>query len=271
MNIFEFDNYKKLVRDRLKTFPRRGHGQYLKIAKLLNIHTTMVTHIFKGNANLTIEQALKLSEYFVFSALETDYFVTLIHYERASNKESRSYFERHLGTLRARALNLSERLQAKKSLDERDQAVFYSAWYYSGIRLLCAIHDFRSAEAIAEIVRLPLPTVARAIEFLISTGLLREENGRFVVGETLTYINRDSPLVAKHHLNWRLRAIEQLDHIPDDDLVFTNSIAISKQDFRKIREEIVKLLELYKAIGDPSPSEQLCFLTIDWRKVRLDG
>jgi uncharacterized protein (TIGR02147 family) len=268
MNIFEYDNYKQLVRERLKTFPRKGHGQYLRIAKLLNIHTTMVTHIFKGDSNLSVEQALKLSEYFAFSPLENDYFVTLVHLERASNSQSRAYFGNQISLLKARALNLSERLQAKKALNESDQAIFYSAWYYSGIRLLCAVENFRSAEAIAESVRLPLPTVARALEFLLATGLLREENGRFVVGETLTYITRESPLAAKHHLNWRLRAIQQLDHIPEEDLVFTNVIALSKKDFLKIREEIVKLLETYKAIGDPSPSEQLSFLTVDWRKLR---
>jgi uncharacterized protein (TIGR02147 family) len=270
MNIFEFDNYKDLVRERIKTFPRRGHGQYLKIAKLLNIHTTMVTHIFKGDSNLSIEQALKISDYFAFSALEMDYFIALVQHERASNQQSRAYFAQQLSTLKSRALNLGERLKTKKTLTEHDQAIFYSAWYYSGIRLLCAIHEFRSAEAIADKIRLPLATVARAVEFLISTGLLREENGRFVVGETLTYIHRDSALVSKHHLNWRLRAIEQLDYIPEEDLVFTNSIAISEKDFLRIREEIVKLLETYKEIGDPSPSEQLCFLTIDWRKLRLD-
>jgi uncharacterized protein (TIGR02147 family) len=269
MNIFEFKNYKKLVRERLRTYPRKGHGQYMRIAKLLNVHTTMVTHIFKGDSNLSVEQALKLAEYFAFSSLETDYFITLVHHERAANTQSSGYFERQIETLRARALNLSERLQAKKTLDERDQAIFYSAWYYSAIRLLCAIHEFKSPEAIVEMVRLPLATVARALEFLISTGLLREDDGRFVIGETLTYINRDSPLVAKHHLNWRLRAIEQLDHIPEEDLVFTNSIAISEMDFLKVREEIVKFLETYKKIGDPSPSEQLCFLTVDWRKLRL--
>jgi uncharacterized protein (TIGR02147 family) len=269
MKVFEFDNYKHFVRQNIKTFPRRGRGQYLRIAKLLNIHTTMVTHIFKGDSNLSVEQALRLAEHFALPVLDTEYFVTLVHLERAANLQSRRYFEKQLDGLKARALNLSERLQAKKVLDERDQAIFYSAWYYSGIRLLAAIHDFRNAEAIAEMIGIPLATVARAVEFLISTGLLREENGRLVVGETLTYVDRDSQLVNKHHLNWRLKAIEQLDHVPDEDLVFTNSIALAKKDFAKIREEIVKLLQTYKAIGDPSPPEQLCFLTIDWRKLRL--
>jgi uncharacterized protein (TIGR02147 family) len=269
MNLFEFTNYKDFVRKKLKTLPKNGHGQYLRIAKLLGIHTTMVTHIFKGDSNLSIEQALKLAEHFVFTPLETDYFVTLVQSERASNTQSRRYFSEQLTTLKTRALNLTERLHVKKSLDERDQPIFYSAWYYSGIRLLTAIHDFKSTEAIAEMIDLPHATVARAMEFLLSTGLVVQKNGKFSIGETLTYVSRDSRLVSKHHLNWRLKAIQQLDYVPDEDLVFTNSIALSASDFQKIREELVKFLEKYKEIGDPSPAEQLCFLTLDWRTLRV--
>jgi uncharacterized protein (TIGR02147 family) len=241
----------------------------MKIAQLLNIHTTMVTHIFKGNSNLSVEQALKLAELFALSKLETEYLVTLVQHERASNRQSRLYFENQLQTLKDRTLNLSERLQTKTSLDERDQAIFYSAWYYSGIRLLAAIHQIQSAEAFAEILDLPLRVVAQTLKFLLSTGLLRMENGYYIIGETLTYVGRDSAMVTRHHLNWRLKAIEQLEQIPVDELVYTNAIALSKKDFLKIREELVQFLERYKAIGDPSPSEELCFLTIDWRRLRV--
>lgn len=267
MRVFEFDNYKEFVNRLIRTFPKRGHGQFLKISKLLGIHTTMVTHIFKGDSNLSVEQGLKLSEHFGLSELETDFFITLIHLERAANTKSRQYFERQLQVLRTRALNLSERLQVKKSLDERDQAIFYSSWFYSGIRLLCATREFGSTEAISEITGIPIKIVNQVIEFLLSTGLIKEEGGRYVVGETVTYVNRDSPLVTRHHLNWRLKGIEQLDKISDEELVFTNSIAISQKDFLRIREEIVKFLEIYKKIGDPSPAEEVCYLNVDWRKL----
>jgi uncharacterized protein (TIGR02147 family) len=271
MKPFEFEDYKKFVREKLKTFPRGGHGQFLRIAKLLSIHTTMVTHIFKGDSNLSVEQALALADYFALSPLETEHFVTMVQMARASNAQSRAYFRKQMSELKTRALNLSERLQARKSLSEADQAIFYSSWFYSGIRLLIATRDFKGPEEISEVIGLPLVTVARALEFLVSRRLVQQNGGKYEVGETLTYVGRDSPFVNKHHLNWRMKAIQQLDHVPDDELVFTNSIAISEADFQRVREEIVSFLERYKAIGDPSPSERLCFLTIDWRKFRLAG
>lgn len=271
MNLFEFEDYKDFVRKRVKTFPRRGHGQYMKIARTLGIQTSMVSQIFKGEAHLTVEHALKLTEYFALTKLETEFFITLVHLARAGSVQSRLYFQEQLKTLKERAMNLSERLNVQKSLTEAEQAIFYSAWYYSGIRLITAVEKFRSTEAIAERLDIPHPTVARVVEFLLSVGLLKRDRDFFEVGEAHTYIGRDSTLVSKHHLNWRLKAVEQLNYISEEDLVFTHSIAISQKDFLKIREDLVRFLESYKAVVEPSPSEHLCFLTLDWRKLRVKG
>ena len=42
VKVFDYLNYKDFVRDFLQALPKRGHGQFLKIAKALNIHTTIV-------------------------------------------------------------------------------------------------------------------------------------------------------------------------------------------------------------------------------------
>ncbi len=269
MTIYDFRNYKAYVRALLKTYPQRGRGQFLRIAKLLNIHTTMVTHIFKGDSNLSVEQALKLSQFFAHSELEIEYFVNLVQHERAANNQSREYFAHHLARLKERALNLSERIKVKTQLDEKDQQQFYSAWYYSGIRLLAATQDFQSIEALSQATKLPRPVVARVVEFLLGTGLLKQEGQSYAVGDTSTYVSRESPFVRSHHLNWRLKAIEQLAHIPEEELVFSNSIALSQKDFLEIREELVKFIERFRKLADPSPAEQVCFLNVDWRRVQF--
>jgi len=269
MRIYDFDNYKDFVRTQIKSYPRRGHGQLLKISKLLGVHSTMLTHILKGDSNFTIEHSLKLCDYFALGKLDREYFVALVQLERAGNHQTRIFFQDQLEVLKKKALNLEERLNTKKVLDENDQAIYYSAWYYSGIRLLSAVTNLGGFESAAEILGIPSSAAARAFRFLISRGLLREEGKFFVPGETHTHVARDSQWVTKHHLNWRLKAIEQLDEVQEADLVYTNAIALSKKDFMKIREELVRFIEKYKAIGDPSPSEELCFLNIDWRHLNL--
>lgn len=267
MSIFEFIDYKIFMRAKIQSMPKHGHGQMLKIAKLLNIHTTMVTHIFRGDSNLSVEQALKLSTYFGFSELETEFFINLVQLERSSTSESKAYFKNHLEKLKARALNLKERLQIKKVLDEKDQALFYSQWYYAAIHLFIAINPEPSPELIADELKLPIKTVNQVIEFLISTGLCIETNGYLKIGESQTYLDRDSKLIARHHANWRFKSIEKFDRIATDELVFTNPVAISREDFLKIREELIQMIDRFRKIAEPSPSEEICTLNIDWIRI----
>ena len=136
-------------------------------------------------------------------------------------------------------------------MSNEDQALFYSQWYFSAIRLLTATGEYRSPEAIAEKLDLPVPTVAHALEFLLAVNLLKESSGRYEVGETRTYVGNNSPWVSQHHLNWRLKATQQLTHIANDELVFTNPITVSKKDFQKLRDELVRFIEAFRAVADP--------------------
>src|SRR4051812_29932070 len=116
MKVFEFDDYKKFVLARLRSMPKRGHGQFRRIAQLLNIHTTMVTHIFKGDAQLTIDHALKLGQHWGLDPLEKDYFIMLLQIERAGTSDARNYFVKQLAVLAEHARKISERL--KESTNE---------------------------------------------------------------------------------------------------------------------------------------------------------
>jgi uncharacterized protein (TIGR02147 family) len=268
MNIFEFKDYKVFVRKELKSRPKAGHGQFLKIARTLGVHTTMVTHVFRGELHLNPEQSIGLADYFGLNELETEYFMMLVQFARAGNRRTKQYFETRISSLREKAQILHTRLEMKNSLDEKDQAVFYSSWLYSAIRLLSAIPKFQSRSAIAEELNLPLAKINRALEFLLSRGLCTERESKIEYGSVRTYVNHDSPLVVRHHVNWRMKAMEQLDRLPTSELAFTNPVVINEKDYVKIREEIIQLIERFKNISEPSPSVALYCLNIDWLKIR---
>lgn len=93
MRVYDFDDYKDFVRERIQSMPKRGHGQYLKISQFLNIHSTMVSQIFKGSAQMTPEHSLKFCEYLGLNEMETDYFLILVQRERAGTLDLKSIFQ----------------------------------------------------------------------------------------------------------------------------------------------------------------------------------
>lgn len=268
MNIFDFDDYKDLFRDKLKTMPKRGHGQLLRIAKLLDVHTTLLTHIFKGKSNLSPEQALKICGYLGFTTLETDYFMVLVQIARAGDKSCKDYYRAQQDSLRKRSLDLKSRFEPKQILDEKDQAQFYSEWTYSAVNLLTAIEGFQTPYAIAARLGLKVQEVTRILDFLTSLGLCRRVGNEFHIGDAQTFLGRDSALLRRHLLNWRGRVAEKIYDSGDEDIMYTHPVVVSKKDFAVLHAKILEFLKDFRATAEPSACEELCCLNLDWVRVR---
>lgn len=240
----------------------------MRLSKLLNVNTSMITHIFKGDAQLTIEQALLVAEDIGLNSLEQDYFLNLVQIERAGNMSTKSYFEKKLKEKKEHFMKLSSRVENTVVIEEKDQATFYSHWYFSAIRLLTAIPQFQQPRPIATELGLSLRTVTGALEFLVRTNLCTFDGSRYRYGPAKTFLERDSVFVARHHANWRQLAMLKQTQPFEQDFSFTCPTAISENDFMKIREEILRLIEKFYLIADPSPSEQLVCLNLDWFKIK---
>ncbi|MFN7905369.1 MAG: TIGR02147 family protein [Pseudobdellovibrionaceae bacterium] len=266
MRIFEYQSYRKFLRARLKTLPSHGRGELTKMAQALGVHTTMISHIMKGSADFSIEQTLKLADHLAFNSLETDYLLALVQVERAGDQRTRAYCQSKLSELQTRALDLSGRLKTQNELSDEDRAFYYSSPTYSHVRLLCAIERFQIFEVLQAETKIPPNRLRGILDFLTSRKLCVEKNGRFIYAELPTYLEASSPLVARHHLNWRQKTQEKIENLRAEDLVFTFPTVISESDFQIIREKLVQFIEEFKKISGPSPSENLYCLNIDWLK-----
>lgn len=227
----------------------------------------MITHIFRGTANLSLEQALKLADYLSLNEIETDYLVALVQLDRAGDKKTREFFQKKVNELRAKKLSVSNRISVQNALSESDRGQYYSSWMYSYLRMLTALDRFQSEEALAKESRLPLSKVRTVLEFLVSRGLCTENGSRIQYGPVPTYVEASSPLVVRHHMNWRQVAQDRFDRISKEDLVFTYPTVISEDDFNELREKIIKMIDEFKKTCDPSPAEFLYCLNIDWLKI----
>jgi hypothetical protein len=99
-------------------------------------------------------------------------------------------------------------------------------------------------------------------DFLLSVGLVKEVPS-FSMGQAKTHIEREHPLVGKHHVNWRLKTIEYVDKIKDSDLIFSAPLSIAKKDFLKLKKDILALIENASQAVSESDPETIAFLNID--------
>jgi uncharacterized protein (TIGR02147 family) len=264
MSVYEYHDYKPYLASVMQAFPNHGRGQARRLAEHLSVSSVVISQILSGNRHFTPEQALQVAAYFGFDERSTEYFVLLVNQARAGSKTLVAHYESKLEKLRRETMNLKNRVIDHRELSEADKGVFYSNWFYSGIRLLSSIEGYNSVEAIATYFGLSRAKVAEVVEFLVDRGLCKEENGHLQMGVTATYVDSASRFVNSHRRNWRLKGLERFTEPGPRDLFYSSPFSLSNKDADLIRKEIVKMIgEISKRVGH-SDSEKLTCLNIDY-------
>jgi len=267
VNIFDFDNYKIYVMERIASMPKGGRGEFRKMASHLAVHSTLISHIFRGSTELTLEQTVSLAKYLGLNDFECEYFLNLVQKARAGTSALQAVIERRLEQQREQASQISKRISPQRILDEKDKAMFYSEWFYSAIRLVCSVPGFQDADSIASHFHLNKSTVNRAVEFLLETGLCKMKDGKLQHAVQTTHVPADSPLASRHHKNWRLKAMERYPHLGASELAFTMPVTLSVADIARVRKMLLNFIQEVDRVFDKSPSEKLRCLNIDWFDV----
>jgi len=267
MKIFEFTDYKHFVRKKLREAGNKGYGQYTRIAKHLNIHTSMVSQVFNGSKHLTFEQACRACSFFGFTELETDFFIALVQLERAGTPEAKDKCQRDLNRLKAKSESVKARVGKDVELSEEHNATFYSQWFYTAIKLLSSIPEHHTPEIISRTLGIPLISVNRALEFLLSVGLCVEQDGKIKPGPRNTHLGAESPLVGRHHQNWRVKGFEKMGTLLPSELFFTMPATLSEKDTLILRQKIVEFIEEFVKVIDSSRGETLYCLNMDWFRI----
>ena len=267
MSIFKYNDYREFVNGWIELRPKKGRGELQKIAKYLNVHSSMVSHIFRGNNELSPEHGCLLAEYMGLTDLETDYFINLIQFERAGTVKLKSRIKKNLSQIKKKSKQIKNRLPHKKVMTDQQKAIFYSSWHYSAIRLLSTMKDFQDVNIIAEKINMPLSTVNKAIEFLQEAGICIRKRNHIESGQLRTHLEAESPFIWKHHQSWRIKSMERYHRLEEDELMFSAPLTINKNDIPIVRGKILQMIdELNFIVKNTSPDSVAC-LNIDWVKL----
>ncbi len=266
MSIFDYSEYKEFVNDWISLQAKGGHGQFRQLALKLGINSVVMSQVFRGDRELTLEQGLGVTLFIGLSELERDFFLLLVQKSRAGSVELKTVLEKQIENLRVSSQTLKSRVKHQKFSDE-DKSQFYSQWYYSAIRLGVSIENLGSVSAIADHLNLDRALVARVIDFLLKQKLIVEEKNRLNMGPQVTHVGLDSPFVNRHHANWRLKALQAMEKTDKSDLFYTGPMALSNEVAKEIRKLLVDLVEKSTKKIAASDSEVLRCLNFDWFSV----
>ena len=262
-SIFISKNVAVFVRDQFKLRSKNGFGEAAKLAQFLRVHPTYLSQILKGEKSFTEDHAISIAGYFNLNALETDYLMLMIQLERAGTTAHKNYLEEKKKSLLDQSQQLKNRLIQRASISPEFQQRYYSDWIYSASRLATLIPEVNTLHTISQFLDVPEANLKKILSFLVEANLLTLENGKYNAGNASTFIEGESPLIKMHHTNWRMKAMAS-----SRSLHYTSPMTLSTEDFIQIREMLMETINSIKKRLDPSPSEEMVCLNIDWFPVR---
>ena len=77
-------------------------------------------------------------------------------------------------------------------------------------------------------------------------------------------LTKDSPLIVKHHTNWRMQAIHNVEFQKKDDLHFSGIYSLDKETAEKIKSHMMEFIKQQIKMIETAPEKTLYVLGVDF-------
>lgn len=262
-SLFDYKDYKIYLKHRIQKESKAQRGHQRKLAEVIRLSPSYLSQVLHGKPQLTLEQALLINNFYLHDKVEAKFFILLVEKSRAGSRELENYFNEQMLELLHQRFNLKQRLKDTKDVPLEMQHKYYSTWYYSAVHIGLAIPDLQNLDLMAERLHLSKALIVEAIKFLEECGLIEITQKGYAHLNTRFHLARNSDFIRRHHINWRIQALQSIERGLETDFHYSLVFALTKEDKVRIQEVLLEAIENSRKIIAPSPSEELCALTLD--------
>ncbi len=129
--------------------------------------------------------------------------------------------------------------------------------------LFTSVGDGQKIDDVVERLSISRANAAEILSFLKNVQLCTEVDGKFKMKSQHLHLEFGSAFLARHHSNWRLKSLQRIEDLTDQEMMFTSPFSISKKDFLRIREELMKLIKSTSEVIKNSPAEDIACLNLE--------
>lgn len=265
LTIFDFKSYKTYLLE----ICSQERGALTRLSEAAECQKSYLSLCLKGKNNITLDHAYGISEYLQLTSSEQQYFFLLLDKEKAGTVRLQRHLEAQLKGLSREAYRLKNQQKDTHIISEQmsELAFYYSNWMAMAIHTLTSIGDYQSVEALAERLKLTVSAVQILLTELEKAGLVTQHRGKYKWGSGNLHLADNSPWIATHHANWRLRAIDNCQRRDGEASHYTAIQSMSVEDFEVLKKKIAMFIKEFNKVSDPSePEEAYCF-SIDFFRV----
>ncbi len=264
ISVFDYKSYKSYILDALEVEKYIRGSTQKNLAEALRCQPAYVSQVLNGSPQFSLEQAEDTNGFFEHSNEEAEFFLLLVQHERAGTTRLRKRVKQQIDRVLEGRLILRKRVDIQATLPLETQLRYYSSWHYAAVHVAISVPGLTTKSALTKELNIPPAKLNEVIEFLIQAGLITDEHGIFRQGVSRIFLGSDSPMISKHHANWRMKAIDACDRARADDLHLSTVVSLSQADFETLREQLVRSINDMRAVIKESKEERVACLAVDF-------
>jgi uncharacterized protein (TIGR02147 family) len=256
-NIYNYLDYRKFLDDFYKERKALSPSfSFNYIAQKAGFKSkSFFPHVIEGKRNLSKDSLFKLRTLLKLNDKALSYFSDLVAFDQAKSVGERTYFFKKL---------LEYKKRGTATVVVQRQYEYYSKWYYSTIRELITIIDFKeNYELLGRMIKPPISCreVRAAVKLLLKLGFIEKtENGYRQTNRSITTGDEVRSLgIENFHLQNMVLAAESIDTVASNKRDISCVVAgLSPAGVETIKEEIQQFRKrLVEIIEHDEPARQV--------------
>ncbi len=246
-NIYGYIDYIEYLQDDYKKRKQKNSRySYRAMAEKLGLNSSTVVRIMNGKRGLSKSMIPRFSSYLQLNDKENRYFSQMVVFRVARSEQARVAAYRELLALRSGRI---------KTISEK-QYQFYEEWYYTAIREILRISDFKGDfDKLAQtlIPAITAPQARRAVDLLIELGMVEKLSSSYSVTSANISTGEVWESTAVHNFQCAVtqKALESLEGLPREERDFSTmtmcysskGIQKAKEILKRAREELTRIEE----------------------------
>ena len=257
-----FEDYCEYLKTtiRLNQSTRGYQGQLAKAASCQESYFSRVLH---GKAQLSLDQAMGLCEFWHFNDEQTEYFLELVVLAKCVYPPLVSRIKQRVQKLKTKSEKQTKAKGASEIVRE-DAWLYYSQWHWSAIHIIVGISRFQTVEEISKCLTLEPKIVRQTLDALKKQGLVCFRNDRWYILPVHRHLDSDSALNAMNHSNWRYKAIMDAQVPNSNSLHYTGIQSHSRKDWEQLKQLFLKgISNSRNLVKISTPDEEMSCLCVD--------
>ncbi len=267
MAIFHLSSYRHVIEQKIREHSNvKGYRAHL--SKCMGIQTSHFSQVMSGKIDLNPDQASKLCDEWKLKDLEADYFLHLVHLERATTTSLKRRIHKHIEMLR-QSYDGDLVFQVPDDGQKIQNFLpYFSNWVCPAVYALMRVPHLKTELEIAQRLELPLDSIRGALNDLAQMRLIEKE-GEWWKPTKVALAFPSRPIQSLMHDELRRKAHELYASGNTEIIRLGYMSLIPESLFQKLRRDIDEAIDKFikETSSDHPESNEVAVLNLDFFRL----